>query len=336
MRKVFIRVVLVLVVAGVALWAFLTRPWVRPESSTDGLVLYGNSDVRQVDLAFVDSERIASILVAEGDRVVKGQLVAELNKVRFEQSVALAQAQKEAQGQVVARLEAGSRPEEIRRAEANVQAAEADVNDAQVYYGRMNELVEIDAGARQTRDNALAQLKRSEAQLRAAQASLELAQQGPRREDIAAARATFRAHEAQLALAEQNFADANLYAPSDGVIRRRILEPGDMASPQKPVLTLALTDPVWIRAYVDEADLGKIHPGDAATVTTDSYPDKQYTGWIGYISPTAEFTPKAVETPALRTSLVYQIRVYVRNPDNELRLGMPATVTIPLTAGPAD
>ena len=153
---------------------------------------------------------------------------------------------------------------------------------------------------------------------------------GPRAEDVAAAVATLKANEAALALARKQLADATLYAPADGVIQDRILEPGDMASPQLPVFTLALTDPVWVRAYVQGPDLGKIHHGMNAEVTTDSYPGKRYRAWIGFISPTAEFTPKSVETTEVRTKLVYQVRVFVRNPQDELRLGMPATVTIPL------
>ena len=103
-----------------------------------------------------------------------------------------------------------------------------------------------------------------------------------------------------------------------------------MATPQKPVLTMALTNPVWVRTYAQEATLGSLALGMTADVSTDSYPGKAYKGWIGFISPTAEFTPKNVETPELRTRLVYQVRVYVCNPENELRLGMPGTVTIPL------
>ena len=103
-----------------------------------------------------------------------------------------------------------------------------------------------------------------------------------------------------------------------------------MASPQKAVFTVALSDPVWVRAYVSEPDLGKIFERMKAKVVTDSFPDKEYEGWVGFISPTAEFTPKPVETRELRINLVYQIRVFVDNPNNELRLGMPATVKIPL------
>lgn len=139
-----------------------------------------------------------------------------------------------------------------------------------------------------------------------------------------------KANQAALEVARKVLADASLYAPDNGIIQERILEPGDMASPQRPAYTLALTDPIWVRAYVQEADLGKLKPGMRAEVSTDSYPGKHYRAWVGYISPTAEFTPKAVETTEVRSSLVYQVRVFVCNTQNEMRLGMPATVTIPL------
>ena len=99
-----------------------------------------------------------------------------------------------------------------------------------------------------------------------------------------------------------------------------------MASPQKPVFSLAITDPKWVRAYVSEPELGKIHEGMTATVSVDSFPNRRFEGWVGFISPVAEFTPKAVQTQELRPSLVYEVRVFVKDPSDELRLGMPATV----------
>jgi HlyD family secretion protein len=107
-----------------------------------------------------------------------------------------------------------------------------------------------------------------------------------------------------------------------------------MASPQKPAFTLAITDPKWVRAYVAETDLGAVHEGMQAAVTVDGFPGRSFPGWIGFISPVAEFTPKSVETTDLRSSLVYQIRVFVKDPADALRLGMPATVHIPLHGGP--
>ena len=99
-----------------------------------------------------------------------------------------------------------------------------------------------------------------------------------------------------------------------------------MASPQKPVFSLAVTDPKWVRAYVAESDLGKLHTGMKASIAIDSFPDQRFDGWVGFISPVAEFTPKTVETAELRTSLVYEVRVFVKDPSDRLHLGSPATV----------
>jgi membrane fusion protein YbhG len=319
--------VLVLGVAAVGAWFALGR---QPGASARELTLYGNVDIRQVDLAFNDSDRIARLLVQEGDRVRQGQLLGSLDTERLEYAVAYDQAQVAAQRQVVDRMEAGSRPEEIRKARADVDAAEAEARNAERIDRRLQELRKEKVASQQDADDARAAADAAQARLKALHEALALALAGPRAEDKAAAKATLHAYEARLALARRQLADAHLYAPADGVIRNRILEPGDMASPQKPVFTLALTTPLWVRAYVDEPDLGKISPGMDAVVTTDSYPDQRYRAWIGFISPTAEFTPKSVQTREVRTRLVYEVRVFVCNPRDELRLGMPATVQIAL------
>jgi HlyD family secretion protein len=325
------RVAIVFVVIGAAAggaWWWQTH---RPEMVADALVLYGNVDIRQVNLAFNGNEHVASMRVQEGDRVSNGQLLATLDTHRLEPAVARAEAQVQAQREVVARLLAGTRPEEIRKARADVEAAAAEVRDAERTYQRQRSLATRDISSQQQADDAQAAMETAQARLQALQEALQLAIAGPRQEDIAAAKATLHVYEAELALARRELADAALYAPADGVIQNRLLEPGDMASPQRPVYTLALTDPVWVRAYVSEPDLGKIRPGMQAQVSTDSFLDKRYPGWIGFISPTAEFTPKSVQTSELRTRLVYQVRIYVCNPQDELRLGMPATVIIPLS-----
>ena len=325
-RLILIVVALLLVLAGGLGWWRLHHV----NGSANALVLYGNVDLREVDLAFNGAERIASMNVNEGQHVRKGELLAALDTQRLQYNVANAEAQRAAQQQVVARLEAGSRPEEIRQLRAEQEAAAAELRNAQATYRRVADLSAKKLASPQQLDDARTARDAAEARLKAADETLKLAVLGPRKEDIAAAKATLQAFEAQLALAKRNLADAALYAPSDGVIQNRILEPGDMASPQRPVYSLALTDPIWVRTYVGETDLGKLRPGMSAQVSTDSYPGKTYRAWIGYISPTAEFTPKAVETTRVRTDLVYQVRVYVCNPQDELRLGMPATVTIAL------
>jgi HlyD family secretion protein len=322
-----VTLVVISALAGGAWWWHTHRP---EASSDDALELFGNVDIRQVNVAFNGSEHVARMLLQEGDRVRQGQLLATLDTHRLEPAVARAEAQVQAQKEVVARLEAGTRPEEIRKARADVQAAAAELHDAERTYHRQRSLAARDIASQQQADDAQAAVETARARLQALQAALELAVAGPRQEDIAAAKATLKAYEAELALARRELADAELYAPADGIIQNRLLEPGDMASPQRPIYTLALTDPVWVRAYVSEPDLGRIRPGMRAEVRTDSFPDKRYQGWIGFISPTAEFTPKSVETRELRTRLVYQVRVYVCNPQGELRLGMPAVVMIPL------
>lgn len=328
------RAILLVALAGIVgggIWYWKTQQ----RAADDGiLVLYGNVDIRQVELAINGSERIGRVLAEEGDHVEQGQLLAELELERFELAVARVEAQVETQNQVVARLEAGTRLEEIREAEAALAAVEADHEDAEATLKRVLALKEKNAVTAQEVDAARAKRDSAAANVRFQQAALDLAKAGPRKEDIAEAKAVLKRLEVELAQAKHDLKDASLHAPSRGIVQDRILEVGDMASPQKPVFTVALIDPVWVRAYLSESDLGKIFEGMNAKIVTDSFPDKQYDGWVGFISPTAEFTPKPVETRELRTKLVYQIRVFVKNPNNELRLGMPATVKIRLDQTP--
>lgn len=319
-----------LAVAGAAAgayWHWRTEAKGQPATH---LELFGNVDIRQVDLAFNGNQRIAEILVEEGQPVVRGQLLARLETDRLEHQVARAEAQVAAQRQVLAALEAGTRPEEIRKARADVEAAAAEAANAERNHQRLIPLAAKDLASQEQLDNAKTAAAAAQARLKAAREALDLAVAGPRQEDVAAARATLRAFQAELALTRQELADTRLYAPTPGIIQDRLLEPGDMASPQRPVFTLALTNPLWVRAYLSERDLGKVRPGMSARVSTDSFPGKTYRAWVGFISPTAEFTPKSVETQEVRTSLVYQVRVFVCEPQGELRLGMPATVSIPL------
>ena len=324
------RLVVLLILAAVAgggYWYYQNRE----QSPVDQLMLYGNVDIRQVQLAFHSTGRIQQIDVQEGDTVKAGQLLAAVDPVRYQSSLQQLQAEVAAQQQVVARLESGTRPQEIAEVKARVTAAEAKLHETTVTFGRLQKLVKKRGASQQQVDDAQSAYLSAQANLNAARQALDLAIQGPRVEDIAVAKASLQAKQAAVALAKQELADTKMYAPTAGVIRDRILQPGDMAFPATPVLTLALTDPLWVRAYVPESDLGKIRLGMAAGITTDSFPGKVYRGWIGYISPTAEFTPKTVETPALRTRLVYQVRVFACNTDNELRLGMPATVVLDLS-----
>ncbi len=336
MKRKFLLIPLIiaaLAAAGAAVWYGFFQ---NEDGPRKALTLYGNVEIRQVQLAFEVSERITSVDVEEGQRVTAGQVLATLGTDRLKQRMRRAESWMDAQKEQVAKLEQGTRQEEIQKARSAVSAAQTEAANARRTYQRLQPLAAEALASRDRIDNARSKAEAAEARLESTKESLNLALEGPRKETIAAARAQLRALEAELDLARQNLADAALQAPSDGIIRNRLLEPGDMASPSRPVLTLALMNPLWVRTYISETDLGRIAPGMTAEVTTDSFPDKVYSGWIGHISPTAEFTPKSVETPEIRTHLVYQVRIFVCNPENELRLGMPATVRIPLGQPPPE
>ena len=208
-------------------------------------------------------------------------------------------------GELLATLDDTRYAASLAQAKATMEAAGITYANHALNYRRLAKLAETNAASIQMRDDAKANFE--------------------------AARATYQAAVAAVALAQRQFDDTRLYAPSDGTVQNRILQPGDMASPSTPVFTIALPSPLWVRVYVPEREVGRVRLGLAATIKTDSYPARVYHGWIGFISPTAEFTPKTVETPELRTALVYQMRVYVCDAQGELRLGMPATVHIDLS-----
>jgi HlyD family secretion protein len=330
-------ILIVLLLAGgsaAGLWWWLRQR----ESAPTELTLHGNVDLRQVQLAFNNSERIVDVLVWEGDRVWAGELVARLDESRLKPQVAQAEAQVGAQQQVVERLHNGSRPEEIAQARANVESAKAELANARRQYQRLEKLsavrlsdkTEVQAVSKEDLDNARTALEAAEARFTVNEKALDLSLAGPRKEEIAEAEAKLRVNQAQLAYLKQQLADTDLYAPTEAIVRTRILEPGEMSSPQKPVFALAIIDPKWVRAYVSEPDLGKVRHGMTATVAVDSFPGRRFEGWVGFISPVAEFTPKTVQTDELRTSLVYEVRVFVKDPKDELRLGMPASVYLPL------
>ncbi|WP_413626547.1 HlyD family efflux transporter periplasmic adaptor subunit [Luteibacter sp. Lutesp34] len=325
---VVVAAAVLVLIAGVGVW-WLLRP--RGDSP---IVLHGNVDIRQISLAFKVGERIAEMRVEEGDHVTRGQVLATLESTSLGLRLAQAQAQVAVQNEVLRRLQAGNRPQEIAQADANMRAAQADARVARQTLERLRAISQGTGGravSREELDQAAANAKAADAKVDAVRKAHELSVAGAREEDIAQARAQRDAAEAESALAKQALEDAQLKAPVDAVVRSRMLEPGDMASPQRPVYALAVVHPKWVRAYVSEANLSRIKPGQSARVTTDSAPDRPIDGRVGYIASVAEFTPKNVETEDLRTSLVYEVRVNVDDPEDRLRLGMPATVVLPGT-----
>ncbi len=315
----------------IILISILSLALIGCNSNESELKFYGNVDIRQVSLAFENSERLASVSVEEGDVVTKGQVLATLESKTLRLQIEQAEAKLAASEQALLRLKNGTRPEEIEQAKAQLESAEAEVELANQNLSRMEKLSSGTAGrgvSIQDLDNAKAVHKVAQAKRKEAEKALELAEIGPRVEDIARAEAEVNVSKTAIALLKHQLELTELKAPQSGTVRARLLEVGDMASPQRPVYSIAITDPKWVRIYVNEVNLGRIKEGQKADVVIDSQPDKKIPGQIGYIAEVAEFTPKNVQTEDLRTSLVYEVRVLVHDTENVLRLGMPATVYI--------
>ena len=292
------------------------------------LVLHGNVDIRQVDLGFRLSGRIASLPFEEGARVPAGAMLASLDPAPLRDSLTAAEAQVGAAEAELDKRRNGNRAEDIAQAQAKLAEAQAAVAKTREEYDRRAGLVKTGAVSRAVFEESRRAYRAAQAQAAAARAALSLQRSGSRREDIAAAAAQRDQAAAQRDKARTDLADATLRAPNAGVILTRAREPGAIVQPGETVLTLTIDRPMRVRAYVAEPDLGRISPGMRVLVTADGNA-KTYRGTIGYISPTAEFTPKTVQTESLRSDLVYRLRVIVTDPDDALRQGAPVTVTVP-------
>lgn len=317
---VALAAILILLVAtgGFGLWG----------RNGDGLTLYGNVDIRQVDLGFRVPGRIETMPVEEGAHVKAGAVLAKLDTRPLGDRLAAAEAQLALATADLDKRRNGNRPQDIAQAQAGLAQAQANLARAKEDYDRRKPLIESGAISQALFDQTTAALRAAQAQADAAAQALSLQRAGFRREDIEAAEAQVASAKAQRAGAATDLADATLVAPSDGTILTRAQEPGAIVQAGQTVFTLTIDRPVRVRAYVAEPDLGRLSPGMKVDVSVDGNP-KTYHGTIGYISPTAEFTPKTVETTSLRTDLVYRLRVIVTDGDNALRQGQPVTVTVP-------
>jgi membrane fusion protein YbhG len=329
MKRIAVAVALALLAAvGSGAWWWLHRP-----AEAGPLVLMGNVEVRQVNLGFKVAGRIQDLKVDEGDSIAAEQLLAQLEKVYFEDSIAQLKAQRDQAKANLAKMVAGNRPEDIAQAEANVKEKEATLANAKITLDRAEQLLNRAVGTRKAFDDAQANHREAEARLNVAREALRLMHAGFRVEDIEAARAQLADREAALQVAQRQLADADLVAPSRGVVLSRVREVGAIVAAGETVFVLSLTDPVWVRSYLSEVDLGRVRPGMEASVRIDTPGAPVLKGRIGFISTAAEFTPKTVETQELRTALVYRIRIIVPDAGDILRQGMPVTVSV-LDAAP--
>lgn len=292
------------------------------------LTIYGNVDIREVDLGFRGGGRIAAISVEEGESVTAGQELARLDTAPLDSRIAEADAAIATSQAQLSQLRNGTRAEDVAQAGAGVSAAQSAFDKAQADYARREGLVEPGAISRSDWQATIAQRDSARAQLEQARQQHSKLRRGARTEVIAAAEAQLRAAQAMRGSIQTDRDDTKLLAPTAGTIVTRAEEPGAIVGPGQTLLTLSINRPMRVRAYVAEPDLGRVMPGQAVEIRVDGS-DKPYRGTIGYISPQAEFTPKTVQTEDLRTDLVYRLRINVENPDERLRQGQPVTVTVP-------
>ncbi len=321
MTKRIIMLVVILIV-GVGAWTGYSR-FFKDEVASDNLLVSGNIEAHESVVSFkAVQSRVVELPFDEGQWVKAGTVLARLDDSDYRQQVAINEAALQVQEQQLA-----SAMQKLEAAHATISNDDADLAQKNLDYGRSQKLWTEKIISGDQRDHTDTALKESGAAMQRDRAMERSAQQ-----DIAVARANIRSASENLELAKIMLGYTTLRAPFSGVILTRQTELGEVMQPGTPVVTLADLDHVWLRAYVAETDLGRIRWGQAATVHTDTYPDKAYPGQISFIASEAEFTPKSVETHKERVTLVYRIKIDVENPLHELKPGMPADATIHLGA----
>ncbi len=324
-------VVLLVVVAAIGAFLYARELRVKNAEPESNLTYYGNVEIRRVNLSFRVGGRIEEILVEEGDELKKGQAFAKLNREPVDADVQLAQAALDQARAALEKARNGARKQEIDEARAQVEECRATLDLAEADLQRNQNLIGKNAVSKSGFDASLSSRDVARARLNKALANVDLLEEGTRKEDLDAAKAAVAHAEAALQKAKIAAEDTVLIAPNDGVVLTRVAEPGAIVAAGQTVAILSIRDVVWVYIFIEERDLGKVAPGARVDVKTDSS-EKVYVGHVGYISPEAEFTPKTVETPNLRTNLVYRARIVVEAPDDGLRQGAPVDVTIPLTS----
>ncbi|MDX7321518.1 secretion protein HlyD [Providencia rettgeri] len=319
-RSVVVFIILILIGAAIGGYYYY-------QSQQDKtLTLYGNVDVRTVNLGFRVSGKLKSLSVDEGAKIIAGEQLGQLDDSPYINALNKAKGVRDTAKAQLALKESGYRTQEVAQVEAEVAQKQAAWQYADNFYKRQQGLAASRVISANDLDNAKNNRNQAFAALQAAKDKLNQYQSGFRQEEIAAARGEWLQAEAAVAQTELDLQDTVLIAPSSGTILTRAIEPGTIIGTGNTVFSVTLTNPVWVRAYVSEPHLGDAIPGREVLLYTDSRPNQPYHGTIGFVSPTAEFTPKSVQTPDLRTDLVYRLRIVVNDADDALRQGMPVTI----------
>lgn len=326
------RIIAIAALVALVIAALTTRGFGLFERDDRVLKLYGNVDIRQVDLGFRVPGRIAFMAFDEGAKVSAGAVLARLDTRPLADAVAAGDAQIDAASAELAKRRNGNRVQDVAQAAALLAERRATLTQARSVFERRQTLVTTGAVSRALFDESRASFLAARAQVASAEQALSLQRAGSRREDISASAAQRAVAVAARNRAQTDLTDAVLLAPETGTLLTRAREPGAIVQAGETVFTLTIDRPLRVRAYIAEPDLGRISPGMKVVVTTDGNA-RRYHGTIGFISPTAEFTPKSVQTENLRSDLVYRLRIIVTDPDDALRQGQPVSISVP-TARP--
>jgi HlyD family secretion protein len=279
--------------------------------------------------------RLLDLRVGDGDRVTAGEIVATLDTADAELALQRAHADRDQAAAQLHLLEAGSRPEDIRQASAQLASAQADVQAAQAQLDaasadvtRFENLLRANAGSVKQRDDAVtkrdvaaAQVHAAAQRAQAASDALARLRAGSRPQEIAAGRARVASADAQIAALQKNVSDAVVKAPVSGIVTSKLADAGEILPPRGPIVVITDLDHAWANVYVDERMVPSLRIGQPATIVTDA--GQRLQGTITFISPKAEFTPRNVQTAEERSKLVYRVKVSANNASGVLKPGMP-------------
>jgi HlyD family secretion protein len=325
MKKRILAVLALALVVGAAAW-FQSRE--KDTGAGDRIKVSGNIEITEVALSFKIPGRVVARSVSEGDTVRREQQVARLDPAELEHEAALREAEKAAAEARLGEMLAGYRAEEIAQAQAALARAETRTENAREDFERQQRLYREKVIAKKVYDNAQTAYRVAVQDREEARERLAMLEKGYREEQVAAARAEVERADAALALARTRLRYAELLSPLQGIVLSENVEPGEYVNPGTPVVTVGDLSEVWLRAYINETDLGRVKRGQRALITTDTYPDRRYEGRITFIADEAEFTPKMVQTDRQRVKLMYRVKITAANPDAELKPGMPADAFI--------
>jgi HlyD family secretion protein len=325
-----------LVGAGAVALAALAAAGCRQQAPTDRVRVSGHVEADDVQLSAEVGGRVLELTIAEGDRVTAGQVIARLDARDAALTIERLRADRAQADAQLRLLQAGSRPEDVRQADAQVTAAEADIGaaqselvNAQADLDRYEALLKANAGSRKARDDAQARrdvardrVVGARQRARAASEGAARVKAGARHEEIEAARARVAVVDAQIASSQKAVDDAVVTAPGAGIITSKLVNVGEIVAPRAPLAVMTDLDHAWGEVFVDEPLVPRLVLGQPATLYNDAG-GEGLPGKLTFISPKAEFTPRNVQTAEERSRLVYRIKVTVDNSKGVLKAGMP-------------